>query len=244
MDRAIQPLKRSWRNRRRSRNIFFGLILGPVLLGACDLPTVPARTGDRAPYDFTLDQTELVMRWPEGAVVRVFAVPGPDTERTKLLADGLAHGIGVWNDITLYDEFRLEIADRVHEADVVIGWSDGEFPIETADCEPGTDGRAVTTFCPHPDDPTRLRPFPIRTPAGLEFGRPRIVIVIRAGQAESPEMVPRLVAHELGHALGIGQHSPDANDLMWRGTLLADEPTAADVATIRTLYRTSPNILP
>ncbi|HWV56787.1 MAG TPA: hypothetical protein VNZ57_04890, partial [Longimicrobiales bacterium] len=127
---------------------------------------------------------------------------------------------------------------------VVIAWSDADLPIETAGCEPGAGGGAVTSFCLDPDDPTRLRAYPIRSPSGLVLGRPRIVILIRATHADSPEMVARLVAHELGHALGIGRHSHDAKDLMWGGTLLTDSPTAADVATIRTLYRTPPDVMP
>ncbi|HWV56944.1 MAG TPA: hypothetical protein VNZ57_05680, partial [Longimicrobiales bacterium] len=69
----------------------------PVLLGACDLPTVPARAGDRAPYDFALEDTELVMRWPRGAAVRVYAAPGPDAARDSVLGGALVQGVNAWN---------------------------------------------------------------------------------------------------------------------------------------------------
>jgi predicted Zn-dependent protease len=53
----------------------------------------------------------------------------------------------------------------------------------------------------------------------------------------------RTVIHELGHALGIIQESPNASDIM-AVTPLASLPTQRDRETVQVLYHTVPNLRP
>lgn len=215
-----------------------------VLIAACESPTLPPDE-IAEPYDFTLEGTNLVLRWPVGATLAVFPVPVPQQPaRTEMLRESLEHGARAWNDVARDDEYHITVAPSVEAADVVLGWSDVPLPVDTAGCEPGPGGRAVTSFCLHPADTTRLRPYPILSPDGPVFGRPRMVIVIRSSQAGNAEQVRELVAHELGHALGIGRHSSNPADLMYAAELATAVPSPADAATVRFLYRITPDILP
>jgi predicted Zn-dependent protease len=56
--------------------------------------------------------------------------------------------------------------------------------------------------------------------------------------------VQRLVAHELGHVLGIGRHSEDPRDLMWRTDPSRSTPGPRDAATVLVLYHTVAGLVP
>lgn len=53
----------------------------------------------------------------------------------------------------------------------------------------------------------------------------------------------RVAAHELGHSLGLFQHSPNGNDLMFAFPAV-DAPSARDANTAFTLYQTPRNMVP
>ena len=48
-------------------------------------------------------------------------------------------------------------------------------------------------------------------------------------------------AHELGHALGIWQHSDSTTDLMFADPLVS-QPSDRDLQTVELLYRQTPNV--
>jgi predicted Zn-dependent protease len=50
-----------------------------------------------------------------------------------------------------------------------------------------------------------------------------------------------IVAHELGHVLGIGAHSPLADDLMF-GAPRRPDPSERDARTLRVLLRVAPEV--
>ena len=45
-----------------------------------------------------------------------------------------------------------------------------------------------------------------------------------------------IFVHEMGHALGLGGHSPDPSDVMYKSVGAATEPSARDRETLRLLY--------
>jgi hypothetical protein len=216
------------------------LLLLAAVLAACDSPTVPAPV---AGYDFSLAAPggPIVYRWPLGATVRVFPVAG-DAARAGVLDAALDHAIAAWNDAVLFGEYRLARAARPDEAHAILAWSDVALPIVTGGCPPSLTGRAVTTFCADPVDTGRIAAFPLlddEVPSPV-----RMVVLIRASEASDAERVRRLVAHELGHVIGIGAHSVEPLDLMFGGTLETALPSVADRATVRRLYRTDPGLRP
>lgn len=240
-DRAMDAkrIKAAWRAviaGSRGRRLFPLLLAGTV--GACSSPLSPEEAG----YDFTLPlESPVVYRWPTGAAVRVHAAPTGDPQRDRLLADAVHDAVADWQAVLGEGQVRLMVTGGVSEADVVVQWSDGEPPVSTAGCEPVLSGSATTTFC-RAADGRGLEPFPLPGESG--GGTVRMLVTVRASEATGPVRVRQLVAHELGHVLGIGRHSPDPDDLMWDGPLTRHTPSPTDAATVRRLYETAPDLLP
>lgn len=213
-----------------------------AILGACDSPTIPPRL---EAYDFTLaipDGPSLVFRWPAGSQVGVYVSASPEAGRTSL-EEAVNSGIYAWNAAVLFDEYRLSRVESPAEAKIVVVWSDDqEHPVFTSGCRPDI-GRAVTTFCTEDEDLRTLKPFPLSTDASAN-SPVRFLITIGSSQADDPELLDRLVAHELGHALGIFRHSPNNDDLMTSGLIQTRRPSAIDRNTIQILYHTAPDIRP
>jgi hypothetical protein len=222
------------------------VLLLPVLVAACDAPTIPPRT---EVYRYAAEGG-LVFRWPAGATVRLFVAGEGDLPRQlQRWTDAAAD---MWNASVLYDDFRLTRTGRLHEADVVLRWSQTPLPVSVPDgavCTP-PGGQADTMFCfeaPRPEaspdaPPARLVTLPIRDAAPGAEGRVRAVITVLTWESADTLHARRLVAHEVGHAVGIWNHSPAAADLMFGGILSADALTRADRATVQILYRTPPNV--
>lgn len=215
------------------------LLIACVCAAACDSPTVPERFL-RDVYDFRLTTPEpLVMRWPAGSTVKLFVVDAADVTQTQYLRAGVDHGIRVWNSAALYGQVQLAETKTVGEADVVVQYSLSESPVDLSACPPGG-GLAYTTFC-LTNDEDHLRPFALAAGGASAV---KFVLTVRSLASTDEATVRRLVSHELGHVLGIAQHSPKLTDLMYAGTLNRDEPSAADRHTLQVLYHTAADITP
>ncbi len=72
----------------------------------------------------------------------------------------------------------------------------------------------------------------------------RINIEIIGGSDDSIQAcLRRVAAHELGHSLGLFQHSPDPKDLMYTFPAV-DAPSARDANTVITLYSMARDMVP
>jgi len=218
------------------------VLLVSLGLAACDPPTIPGRDAWEV-YDFTLTTVPpLVLHWPSGSTVRVWVEPGASDTKTAILEDSFRHAADAWNDVAVFAEYRIARTDDLASADVVLAWSDVLLPVDTRECRPMV-VLAVTTFCIDGlgGDAPVVRPFPL---ADGGESRVRMLVTVLATQASDPAVVPRLVTHELGHVLGIGRHSDDPDDLMWRGDPPLDRPGPRDAATIQLLYHVRADIEP
>ena len=217
-------------------------LLMAALCAACDSATIPQRDPIEV-FDFRLPDggDSLVVRWPLGSQIRVFVQPMGDAVLDEGLRAAFHRGADAWHDAALFGEFRLIEVDWVEEADAILTYSNVPLPVNVSDCLPAG-GRGFTTFC-LTDDRQHLEVFPLEDGATGE-GHVRYILSIRATEAASQTTLDALVAHEIGHLLGIGQHSPNPADLMWRDALLRTVPNARDRATIQLLYHTVPNITP
>jgi hypothetical protein len=211
-------------------------------VAACDSPTLPPRS-DTQVYEFRLNSDTLrVFHWPAGTQVRVFVYATRDDRRDSLAAS-FERGAAEWNRYALFGEYHLVRASTLEAADVVLRWSDDLAPVDDSVCPP-VYSNGVTTFCIDDLDatPLRLAPFPLRTSTGGDSDV-RMLVTILASQATIPGRIDQLVAHELGHVLGIGRHSPVESDLMFANPTRATL-SRRDVATIQVLYHTAADVFP
>lgn len=197
-----------------------------VLLAlACAEPTVPTR---QAAYPFD-DGFGEVFRWPADRLpVRYWAdARGP-------MAAILTRALAVWRAQFLYQEFSAELVSDSATADVVVIWS-GAVPADVPP-DPGAPVGSCSGITTVTVDSTGTQ---------LEEA-----IVVRAGNlavsATDAQMIAcyyRVVAHEVGHSLGLFQHSPQGQDLM-AATPLVAEPAPRDRVTVEVLYHTTPTLAP
>lgn len=216
-----------------------------LALGACESAFEP---GPELGYEFSLPaETETVYRWTTGSTIRVH-VTGGVGERGELLTDAFEEAARDWETALGEGQVRFQREATVEASDVVLRWSDVVSPVETDGCEPRVTGRATTTFCWTPDRRRVKAYLPRGGGSDLRIvGTPlegvRMIVTVHSDEARELPRVRQLVAHELGHVLGIGRHSFDPADLMWGGTLDATRPTPADRATVRRLYETVPDVV-
>lgn len=218
------------------RTRFGPLVVLMLCSSACDSPMIPGRAIEDT-YAFTLETTPpLVLRWPTGSTIRVLLAPSSNQARATLLESAFLQAAQAWNDVALFAEYRIVQTTDTANADVVLAWSDVIPPVDTENCRPAVT-QAVTTFCIDglmTDDP-RLRVFPLQSGATSHV---RMLVTVLAAEASNPATVRRLVAHELGHVLGIARHSGDARDLMFRTDPVIERPGPRDAATVQVLYHT------
>jgi predicted Zn-dependent protease len=215
------------------------LLTGAALfLAACDPVTVPERNGTEV-FDFRLPlgADSAVMRWPAPSRISVYINPAPQNERTTLLSESFTHGAMEWEAASLYATFRFAEAGNPQDADVIMTWSDVPAPVVTANCQP-SGGAAFTTFCLEGNHLAAF-PFPNNQPSRVRF-----IVTVRASEAANRTRVMTLVMHELGHVLGLAQHSPNPGDLMFANPLDRNEPNARDRASVQLLYQLQPDITP
>jgi predicted Zn-dependent protease len=226
--------------RARPKRLRLGAVAAVAALAgiaaACDSPTIPERPDG---YGFALPGPDLVFHWASGTRVRVFVASEP-ASRAQGLADAFTAAARAWTVAAPLGEIVVERASSIATADVVVAWSDGPFPVATQDCTPSTGAAGVTTFCLTPDNGAFVR-FP-----AADGGASDVIFLITISPAIAEDAVVRrrLVTHEIGHALGLFQHSPNAADLMFGGQLSVDAPSEADRATFYALYHTPSDLTP
>lgn len=197
------------------------LACAALALGCSEIAT-PVRA-PRYVFDIGGD----VFHWPGDRLpVRYFA--DPRGAMPSLVREGLT----TWEIQFLYGEFRGVLVADSTAADVIVRWQDSvppDVPPDTAGALGACDG--VTTY-------------QIDTTSTME-GPIHVALLLRPGftTAQIAACVHRLVAHELGHTLGILTHSPAPTDLMFDtpGTQI---PTHRDRNTVQVLYHTTSTIEP
>jgi hypothetical protein len=213
---------------------------GAAFMSACESPTMPPRSTTDV-YDFRLRaDTFHIFHWASGSDVRVF-IYATTPEREDSMAASFERGAAMWNAYALFGEYRLVRTQSIADADVVVRWSDNLAPVDDSQCPP-TFSNGVTTFCIDDIDatPLRLATFP-SLPGAPGAQHVKMLVTILASQATIPGRIDRLLAHELGHVLGIGQHSPNNHDLMY-GDPVVDVLSRRDIATVQVLYHTAADV--
>jgi len=213
------------------------LVLVLLLVGCSEILT-PSRTPR-----YLSDLAGEVFRWPsERLPVRYFA----DTRGT--MHELVGRSLQIWEKQFLYGEFKGALVTDSTTADVIVLWQDSvppDVPPDTAGAAGACDGLTQYII-----DSTAALSGPRSGTSGvvppLTMTEPiRVHLRVRPGftEAQVAACMPRVVAHEMGHTIGILTHSPANTDLMW-GTPTTDTPTNRDRNTAQVLYHTAPTIAP
>ena len=170
----------------------------------------------------------LSFHWPkERLPVRIWV------EDAASLPVNVPAAIAVWRHAFLYNEFDATIVGDSATADVIVragsapGVQFSRTRLHSAlalECAGATDLDIS-------DDHSELQ-LPVRV-----FIDPRS----EPNAPNLPACLALTTTHELGHALGIWEHSPTATDLMFADPMV-DGPSDRDLATAEQIYHAPPNV--
>ncbi len=204
------------------------LFVALALLASCTDAAAP-RVEPPA-YDPTQLSGGILYRWPTGTTIAVYVDPTAVGAGVDL-AGTTAAGMAAWKAALGGNQFAFRTAATAADADVIVHVSAAPRLVGLAGCaEPPAFAGGVTFFCPARDSALTL---PL---AGAARGRVKVDIAINPAATSAANPLVALVTHELGHAVGIGGHSPDARDVMFAQPSVS-VPSGRDIATLRWLVR-------
>ena len=205
------------------RSVVHAVMMSMLLVG-CDSATA---VRPEFAYDPTSLTGGLLYRWSTGARVRVFVEPM--TAAGVDLAGAAQRAVAGWNAVPQAREFVLEVVANREAADVIVYDRSMPQPVVTGSCPFNPSGAAgYTYFCPLNGRAERLRPI------GSAVLTTAIVIRVDMTTTATQPALDALVAHELGHAVGLGGPSPRTSDVLYTRPSVSS-PTDRDRATLRNL---------
>jgi hypothetical protein len=218
-----------------------GAVLLAVLGAAtCDTPgiTVAGPGSDRyAGYD-PASITGFIYHWPAGHNIAIY-VDRTDEPADADLGNAVHAAIAAWEPVARLGEVRMHVVTDVHDAEVIFRHSHAPTLVGSAQCDQfGIGAGGVTFFCV--PDATPLVPVRLDLLDGSP-GHVMMEVAVNRFVLDTASFFPSLVAHEMGHVLGIGAHSPNTADLMY-GRPRLFQPTDADAATLRYVLSQRPDV--
>jgi predicted Zn-dependent protease len=204
-------------------------LLAALAAQACDSPTMTVADRGYPPTGLV----PFTYHWAPGQEIRIFVDETAEPEGVDLEA-AVRDGIAAWEATALLGEVRMRIVGNPGEADVIVHHA-GAPPLVSFDpeiCSPNDLGAGRTFFCV--TEELVAQNLPLNDGSG---GRVMMDVRFNSAVLEDLGFFPGVVAHELGHVLGIGAHSSSTDDLMF-GTPRRSGPSAADAATLRHVLST------
>ena len=200
-----------------------GLLAAATLLLACAAQVAGPQKGENylrwATFEVPVNE-HVLLRWPDQKMPLRVHLPAPPTGLfgdPQAIFDSVRDGVLDWTDAAGPGIPSFVFVDSAGDADIPIVWA--EKP----------DGDWYIAFCA----------WDIR-PLARRFGVSHILVTGRWGDAHEADLhdVYATVLHEMGHALGIGGHSPDRGDIMYRSAsqTATSGLSERDRATLAALY--------
>ncbi|MBI4502562.1 MAG: matrixin family metalloprotease [Gemmatimonadetes bacterium] len=194
-----------------------------LLAAGCDV-TAPDRTDT---YGFRLQPENVVFNWPlERRPVRYFA------QAIGALPEYVRDGLTIWEAQLLYGEFEGVLTTDSAGADIRVVLEGGVPPVSPLISAPAVQACTGSTSATLASATKlagpmliQVRWFPGFTPADVV------------------NCISRVTRHEIGHSLGLFQHSSNPADLMY-GVPSVREPSTRDRSTVQVLYHTAANLTP
>lgn len=221
---AVHSIRDAARAPRRSPLTVIAAVLSfAMLAAACDTPTASRPS-------FAFDPTALsdgkLYRWTKGRTIRVWA-DLTDSSRTLNLGRSVRVAMSNWNALPAFGEYKLELVTNPAEANILVFNRNRPLPIVAGAC-PFTPREMVgyTYFCASGRTADRLQL------ANGQNGQASVVIRVDDNLVTTQSGLDNIMAHEFGHALGIGAHSDSASDLMFGLPTIAF-PTGRDAQTLQ-----------
>jgi predicted Zn-dependent protease len=202
------------------------------LLVSCDAPTA---SRPASAFDPTTLSNGRLYRWANGQRLRVWIVDEPVLGRD--LRRAVRAAIGAWNAQPRFAEFELIVANSPSDANILVFDRSQPLPVLAGRC--AFEARAAvgyTYFCGEGGRAERLAlASGTSSSISVVIRIDRTLVVDQAG-------LDAIVAHEFGHALGIGAHSGDPADLMF-GLPRVSIPSARDSRTLQFVLGSPPDLL-
>lgn len=213
---------------KRAGILSVALLCTELLAAGCE-PTSPVRDCTGCTYDFAaLPPDTLVFHWPAAVLpVRFYADPRGAMPALVSL------GMEAWQAQFLYGEFQGVVVSDSSQADVIAQWRGSvppDVPPDPGPPVPACDGLTVFPSWAIGSAPGRALHVTVGALTG--YTQPQVAACLR-----------RVVIHELGHALGLLQHSPSPIDIMYQ-TPMVTFPSSRDRNTVEVLYHTAATVAP
>ena len=143
--------------------------------------------------------------------------------------DEAAAGIEQWREFQDEGLFKFAFTDDPHNAQICVFFTDA--------FRDGSQPGGINI-----GGNTSAQIYPIDQAHSINIKQKPVIIEISTMVNDTPEKLMAATAHEFGHALGIKAHSPYREDIMYADRVV-DHLSEADKATIRWLYRQSPQFV-
>ena len=218
------------------RDLFCAVSAGLLVLGCAGIPGSspenPGRIANARPEAddpgrhylrsvvFRGEGDTFLIHWEKRKMpLRVYLPPPPPGlfENPRAVRQAVELGVLNWTNVAGPGLPSFEFVDDIGDANIPILWAD----------EP--DGDWYIAFCSY-DINTRT----------MRMGVSHILVTGRWGEGRVAgiEEIYQTVLHEMGHALGLGGHSPDSRDIMYysiNGSAVG--LSGADKLTLKKLYQ-------